>query len=109
MNQPRGPYRKIARKERVGQHGSSHWLIQLQCGHTVARSRNPGTGRITCRECVPDKNAQEDVLDMSQDVAKLDLANMFGINPDQVTWIGSAAQIVLDPYQVKKLLLENKR
>lgn len=101
----RGPYRKVLQVERVGKHGASRYLLNLECGHVRKALRKPPRERVCCSECgIPVSVEDEIVVDMDpiRDAAKL--AHRLGVDVSQVSVYPGGAQVTMDTFQLRKLL-----
>ena len=103
--QKRGPYRFITRSEKIGKHGMSTWLVELECDHILKLNRKPPRNRVCCPECLDSAAPAEiNVLDMNPILDSAKLAHRLGVDSSQVAIHDEGAQVLIDSFQLKKLL-----
>jgi len=116
----RGPRRLITNSTKVGEHGSSSWYLELECGHTynAVRKPRPGDDRMSCKKCVNlgtvvpktlvQVFAEEAELEASSYMSDLKsrakIASVFKVDMDSVQMMAGTATVFLDAQQVARLL-----
>jgi hypothetical protein len=92
------------RSEKIGDHGKTKWLVELECEHILKLARKPSHNRVCCVACTKAKEPDIPVMDMDPALDAVKLAHYLGIDGSQVAVYDGGAQVTLDTFQLRRLL-----
>jgi len=107
----RGPRKTVTKCERIGDHGEVIWYVELECGHSLSRSRKSDMGdKLSCVKCseattgssmsvVPasDFNPFDEIKTISK------IAAHFNVRMDQVQIGHGMASIYIDAEEIRRI------
>ncbi len=120
-----GPRKLITEAVKLGEYGASRWVVVLECGHSVERSRKPkiGSDKVSCYACLEDSPASGDspvgeLVTVEDEIARLPdeydaysdmvkratIATYFNVQLEQVEMQWDTATVYLDSVQLKRIL-----